>query len=300
MKQILITGGTGFIGSNIKNTLKELGHKVLSIGRSEKEDVCIELNNPNLEKILGDFIPNTICHFASGSNIARANENPKKELLNTVTGTENLIACLKKIKATPRIIYLSSQAVYSPTESCPISESHEAKPTTIYGKYKLQAENVIINNKFDYLIFRISSIFGSNQDFRKSGAIAKFINNLKNKKSPIVFNDINLAGDFIYINDVASVIIKTIHDNSLTTIKNEIFNLGSGVPVSLKEILDILYKYFPKAPSPIIENNELYLNKKQKGLYLDITKIKNKLQWSPKYNIELGLKDMLKNYEILC
>ena len=98
-----------------------------------------------------------------------------------------------------------------------------------------------------------------------------------------------MFSDFIYINDVVSAIGISIQKN----IKNEIFNLGSGRATTLKELLDILYKYFPSTPKPILETNLHYPYGEYKGLYLSTDKIKSKLNWSCKYNIEDGLKEML-------
>ena len=289
-KKILITGGAGFIGLKLKDKLKELDFEILTVGRNEKEDIKIELSDPDLQKIVNDFSPDIVFHLASGSNIERADKNKEKEFKDTVTAGTNLINCLKGKPV--KIIYLSSQAVYGMPEYLPINESHPILPTTAYGEYKSKVENNIIQSSSDYLIFRVSSIYGPGQDFVKSGVIAKFINKLKNNESPVVYNSFDLFGDFIYIDDLVTALLKTINNGS---IKNETFNLGSGMPVSLKEILNILYKYFPKAPEYKLQVNPLYLSGEQNGIFLDIKKIQNILEWTPKYRIEDGLKEMLQN-----
>ena len=81
--------------------------------------------------------------------------------------------------------------------------------------------------------------------------------------------------------------------------QNEIFNLGFGQATTLKEVLDLLYEYFPSAPKPQLETNLLYSNKEYKGLYLDIGKIKSKINWSPQYTIKDGLKEMLEKQTVL-
>ncbi len=296
MEKVLITGGSGFIGLATKTKLCNLDYKILSIGRAINEDIIIDLkDNKKLKKILDDFQPNIVLHFASGSNITRANENKDKEFGDTITATSNLINCLKEVNLNPKFIYLSSQAVYGIPESLPISELHPTKPITIYGTCKLRTEELIVNSKFDYLIFRIPSIFGKNQNFNKSGVIAKFIEKMQAGQSPIIFNDPDIISDFIYIEDVADVIVKGLTDKIYPSIKNKIFNLGSGKPTSLKQVLDILYLYFPGTPIPELKENNLYLSKAQKGLYLDINKIKKALEWEPLYTIETGLKDMIEN-----
>ena len=292
-KKVLITGGAGFIGSSVKSSLIKSDYEILTVGRSAKEDFKIDLQDEKLKKIINDFLPDVDCHFASGSNIQRASENKEKEFKDTVTSTLNLINCLKEKPV--KIIYLSSQSVYGLPEYLPVTESHPTKPITVYGKNKLKAEELIIQSKLDYVIFRVSSVFGSEQDYSKSGVIANFINKIKNNQSPRVFNTFNLFCDLMYVNDVTSAIVKAIDKENIT---KEIFNLGLGKATTLKELLDILYKYFPNAPKPELVKNSLYMDKVEKCLYLDIKKIQTRLQWSLKYSVEDGLKEILQSHLI--
>jgi len=292
-KNVLITGGSGFIGSTVKENLKHYPFEILTIGHNNGEDLQIDLNSAELKNVFLDFKPDIVCHFASGSNIARANEDKEKEFKNTVESTQNLITSLISSDIKPeKFIYLSSQSVYGTADYLPVDEKHPTKPTTAYGENKLKSEDLIINSGINYLIFRISSIYGLNQNHLKSGVIAKFINNLKTNTNPVVFNSLELFSDFIYIEDVASAILLAIETPS---VKNQIFNLASGKPTTLKELLDILYNYFPSAPEPLIKTNTLYPSKEQKGLYLDTKKINDTLGWSCKYNIYKGLQHLLKD-----
>ncbi|OGI18894.1 MAG: hypothetical protein A3B68_06630 [Candidatus Melainabacteria bacterium RIFCSPHIGHO2_02_FULL_34_12] len=297
-KKALITGGAGFIGSHVKDELKKLNFEILSVGRNKKEDVQADFKAPEFKNIILDFMPDVVCHFGSGSNIARAEENKEKEFEDTVLSTQVLIKYLLELKKKPeKIIYLSTQAVYGCSDILSVGESHEVKPVTAYGENKLKAENIIINSNLNYIIFRISSVYGATQDYLKSGVIAKFVNRMKNNQSPIVFNSIDNFSDFIYIDDVVNGIMKGI--TSGDEVKNEIFNLASGKPTTLREVLDILYGYFPSVLQPELQINTLYPGKNSKGIYLDIKKIKSKLQWDCKYNIEDGLASMLKTMSLL-
>ncbi len=289
-KKVLITGSAGFIGSSLKEVLVKNGYEVLGIGRSKNEDYSIDLFDPKIKNILLDFSPDIICHLANGSNIARANEEKEKEYRDTVLATKNFLDGVKALNLRPKIIFVSSQAVYGKPEYLPIDENHPLSPYTIYGQNKLESENLIVDSSFDYVIFRVSSLYGALQDYKKSGVISKFINKLKNNESPIVFNSLDITSDFIYINDLVEAIYKSIENEEF---KNEILNTASGNPLSLKDLLNELYKYFPKAPKAEIINNDLYLGKDQKGLYLKTDKIQKKLNWKCKYSLANGLKEML-------
>lgn len=290
-KRILITGGTGFIGSNFKDGLRNSNYEVLSIGRSKDEDIQVDLKDLKINEVLKKFESDIVCHFASGTNIARAEEEKEKEFADTVIATRSLLDSLKALNKKPiMFIYFSSQSVYGIPEFLPVPESHKLNPVTVYGKNKLEAERIIIESGLEYIIFRVSSVYGKGQDYNKSGAIAKFINRLSNNQPPKIFNSEDIVSDFIYINDLINALLKTIDNNS---INKKVFNLGSGKPTALKEVLNILYEYYPGAPKPELIKNPLYLSEKQKGLYLDTSKIKKELSWSCRYSINEGLKDML-------
>ncbi len=295
-KRILITGGSGFIGSNLKELLGDF--EITTVGRNKNEDYNIDLSDSKLEDIIKDFSPDIVCHFASGSNILRAEKDKEKEYKDTVLSTQSLIKALDKFKKVT-VVYLSSQAVYGLPESLPIAETHSTGPISVYGKNKLETEKIIIQSNLNYLIFRISSIYGFGQDYEKSGVIAKFVNWMKRNESPVVFNSFDLFSDFICINDVVKAICTSIQNIEKRNIQNEIFNLGSGKATTLKEVLDLLYEYFPSVPKPKLETNLLYPNKEYKGLYLDIDKIKSKTNWSPQYSIKDGLKEMLGRQMVL-
>ena len=291
-KKVLITGGAGFIGKFVKQKLKECGFNVLSIGRKKEEDVCIELNDPKLSQLISEFSPSIVCHFASGSNIARAEENKEKEFKNTVTSAGILVSALNKMKNI-NFLYLSSQAVYGFAEKLPVSEKCLPFPVTEYGKNKFEVEKIVSASELNYLIFRVSSVYGPTQDSNKSGAIAKFINKLRSNQSPTVFNSFETFSDYIYVNDIVSAIILFITEWDSLNIRREVFNLGSGVPVTLKELFEILYKFFPKAPKPTIVENKFYPDERQKGLYLDINKIELRSNWKPVYSINSGLQTLM-------
>lgn len=298
-KKILITGSKGFIGSTFLKFLDKSKFEIVTLGRNNKEDLHFELNsallaNDVLKEKITKFSPEYVFHFASGSSVMLADKNKNNEYENAFLGTDSLIKVLSTLKVKPeRIVYLSSQAVYGLPKYLPLDELHETLPVNVYGENKLKTEKVLLESGLEYVIFRVSSVYGPFQDPHKSGVIAKFINRMQKGQSPIVFNSLELIGDFIYVDDVASVLVGIIKNDF--TYRNEIYNLGFGKPVALKNILEILYKYFPNAPQPILQVNKLYPSKKEKGIYLDITKLQSHLGWRAKYNIEEGLKLTAEN-----
>lgn len=294
-KKILITGGSGFIGKRVKNSLLENDYEVITLGRSKKEDITLDLSDESLRKQIVSIEPNVVCHFASGSGIRNANDNKELEYKNVVIGTSNLLNSIKQLDyKLDKFIYLSSQAVYGLPDYIPVDELHPTKPSSVYGENKLLAEDLIKKSNVNYLIFRVSSIFGPDQDFKKSGVIASFIEKLKNNKPPVVFNSLSSFIDLIYVDDLVSLIVLSVINNQIV---NEVLNVGAGFPTTLEEILNVLYKYYPSAPECEIVKNDLYLGKKFEGLYLSIKKVNNFFNWSPKYNVDSGMKEIFKKIE---
>jgi len=288
----LITGSTGFIGSHVKSALELSGYKVFGLGRGSKEDFILDLSSKDLNNTIEEISPSLVFHFASGSNIARANEEKEKEYFDTVTSTENLLNSLKNLPNKPKIIYLSSQAVYGIPKSLPITEDHKTAPKSIYGENKLKAEKLIMESSLDYLIFRVSSIYGPSQDYKKSGVITKFIHKMKTNEAPIIFNSLDICSDFLYVKDLASALVKA--TSSQYDIRG-IYNLASGKPISMKDLLDALYEYFPNAPKAVLESNNVYLSN---DIYLSADKLKLDMNWSCKYNLKGGLNDMFQTVKL--
>lgn len=289
MKKVLVTGGRGFIGKRLLEVLScDESIQVLTVGRNQSEDVSIDLSDSKLLEVLKDFKPNIVCHFASGSNIKRAEENKEKEYQSVVLNTKKILDALKELKAE-KFIYLSSQAVYGDPSSLPADEDCKLNPDSYYGKCKKEAEELIKESGINYSILRISSIYGPGQDFSKSGVVAKFINKLSNNEQPVIFNSFESFIDLIYIEDVVSAILKLIRSENC---KKSTYNLASGKKHTLKDILYELYNYYPNAPKPRLEINDVYKNNKFNGLYLNTNKINNELNWSCKYNLKEGIKEL--------
>jgi len=132
VSKILITGGAGFIGLNLKRALPQLNFEIFTIGRNKNEDFIFDLKDSKLKDKIKEILPDIVIHLASGTNIAKADQNKEKEFKDTVQGTKNVMEILLDLKPKPRkVIYLSSQAVYGLPKSLPVSESTQPSPNTI-------------------------------------------------------------------------------------------------------------------------------------------------------------------------
>ena len=292
-KKILIAGGTGQIGSFLAEKLINSGAIVYILGRNLKKDyfqetkinesnnfIKFDLINDDIESIKNkikdvDYLVHSI------SDISHETTDLFYDARNSIDVNLKILSpLLCNLQSIKGICFLSSIAVYGKTPSFPIDENHSTNPISFYGCGKLGAEK-FLQNHCDHMhipltILRISQVFGprnlSNQ------VIPMFIKKFLNNESVSIVNDV--SKDFIYVTDVADVIITSILKN-----KNGIFNIGSGEKITINKISNIISKLTKS-------KNETQIIKKQGeyNSFIKINKAQNELNFLPKITLEQGLK----------
>ncbi len=313
-KNILITGGAGYIGSHIseiliKNKKKifivdnlSTGHKRLLNKKAKFFKIDIK-NRKKVHSIIKDNKIDSIIHLAGSLIIGEGEKNPKKYYKNNVEGTKSLIfACANT--SVKNFLFSSTAAVYK-DGFYRVTEKSPLKPKSVYGKTKLLAENIIKKqckkNKINYGILRYFNIVGSSSS-GKIGLINKGDHLFKNyslevlKKNP-AFNiygtnystyDGSCIRDFIHVSDIAEI-----HNKVLQKIdklkKSKILNCGYGKGISVKQVAQEFAKHTKK-------NFRMVESPRRKGDLIKIialTKnLKSFINWKPKYN---SLKTMVKS-----
>lgn len=289
---VLITGGAGFIGSNIaKYFITQNDYNIiiadnLSTGNLNnisnlaiKFIECDILNKIKLEEI---FLLNNIdyvIHQAAQSSVDKSLENPAFNGEENIIGTINLLKLSVKYKIK-KFIFASSASVYGIPQYLPIDEEHPLNPVSFYGISKQSAENYIklFNKLFslNFIILRYSNVYG-NKDFageNETNVISIFYKNILNNKEIIIYGDGLQTRDFVFVKDIAIANYLSLKNN----IKNEIFNVGSGEKTSVIEIYKILSNLLNKNISINYKNNKIGdINHS----YFNINKIKRLLNWEP-------------------
>ncbi len=310
-KNIFITGGAGFIGSNLINRLINNNaitvYDNLSSGKKEYLDEYLKKNNFRLvnENLL-DFDKlkksmkgcNLIFHLASNPDIAKSLKNPKLDLNQGIIATFNVLEAMRKNKVK-NIIYLSGSGVYGDQGAKSIPENFgPLLPISMYGASKLAGEGLI--SAFCHLydiqswIFRPANIVGKNQTH---GVGFDFINKLKKDPKKLeILGDGTQSKSYLYVNDLINAIIL-----SLKKAKNKInlFNVASNGVTTVNKIAKIVIEEMGLSKVKL-----KYTGGKRgwKGdvpkVRLDTKKIKN-LGWKPKLNsdqaIRQSIKDLLSN-----
>ena len=284
-KKVLVVGGTGFIGFHLCNFFLKKKYKVFSISLNKPKKIRKVTNvkyfNCNigtpkeiafLKKMNFDYIINCggyVDHY-----------NKKKTLSSHFSGCKNLFKIFKK-KKIKLFIQIGSSAEYGSLES-PHVESKIGNASDIYGKAKLLSTKYLYKKKFPFVILRLYQLYGPHQDDNRF--IPFVINScLRGLKFPC--SEGTQSRDFLHIDDFLRAI------NLLIKSKNsigEIFNLGSGKPIKLKKLITKINQFIKKG-QPEYGKIKMRTNE-QKIVYPSIKKINKLIGWTPKINIDKGLR----------
>ncbi len=258
--KVLITGGAGFIGSNLADGLIKEGAKVVII------DNFVTGFRENLEEIKGnfDFVEGDInddtvlqkalqdveivFHQAALPSVPRSVENPAETHQACVNGTFNLLLNSKNA-GVKRLIYAASSSAYGDTEVLPKVETMLTSPLSPYAAAKLIGEYYckVFSNVYaiETVALRYFNVFGPRQNPSSmySGVISRFIDALMKDETPVIFGDGETSRDFTYIANVVNANIKAAQT---TKGIGEVMNCANGERISLNELLEVLKKITDK------------------------------------------------------
>ena len=296
--KILITGGAGFIGSHLANKLLDENHKVviidnLSTGRFdniEKFIDSIDFINDDISKE-GSWIKkfenvDAVFHLASLADIVPSIKMPDLYFHSNVTGTLNVLEAMKENKVK-KIFYAASSSCYGVPKQYPTKEDEIINPEYPYAFTKYIGELMIQHwskvYKIDYISTRFFNVYGTKS--RTSGTYGAMFGvfmaqKLHNKPLTIV-GDGEQKRDFIYVTDLCNALCELLIRED---IKNEIFNIGSGNPISVNQVAELIggeKVYIPKRPS------------EPEITHADISKIISKTDWIPKISINEGVQRLI-------
>jgi UDP-glucose 4-epimerase len=296
-----ITGGAGFVGSNIAKLLIKEGHDVVIVDNlhtGKKENIAEILDQVNffnadirdykkIEKILNSV--DGIFHEAALTIVQESFSKPKEYHDVNVVGTENILKIGKEFNL--KVVFASSSSVYGNVKSIPITEKFPCHPINPYGQTKLDDEFLAKKYSEDGLKvigLRYFNIYGRGQTGTYAGVITKFMNQLENHKSPIIFGDGKQLRDFIFVEDIAEANLAAMK----SSIKNGFFNIGTGITTTIAELATLMTKLYD------LELKPEYLPALKgdvKSSQADIQLSSNLLNWKFETNLEDGLSQMLKN-----
>lgn len=295
-KNVLVTGGCGFIGSHLVENLIKFGHKVTvldNLPSEKKENLPSEVNlvtgDVKDAKLLRKLLENSeTCFHLAAILPNQTNENNYDATRQTnLLATNSLFEIAASLKNPPSIIYASSSAVYGNNANLPLCETEIPKPLSNYGIDKLGCEYSAAIAKENYGLntigLRFFNIYGPRKNSRICfGVIPKFIDAAQNKKPITIFGDGSQTRDFIYIQDAVDAMIAAMN---LENNKAEIINICSGVQTSINSLVDEIQKLTNSS-------SEVYFEKHHSNHHLSAgstSKAQELLNWKAKIGLSEGL-----------
>ncbi|MAJ22951.1 MAG: dTDP-glucose 4,6-dehydratase [Candidatus Pelagibacter sp. TMED64] len=318
-KKILITGGSGFIGTNLVNYLSNKGYNITNLDkisyastpeifkknvkRQNYRFLKIDLANKNkVLKIFKKIKPNIIINLAAETHVDRSIDNSDEFIKSNILGTYNLINIINKTLSRKEIkklkfIHISTDEVYGSNKLSPSKENDQYNPSSPYSASKASANHLVksfgITFNIPITILNFCNNYGPYQ-FPEKFIPTVIINALKKKVIPIYGNGKNIR-EWIFVEDCCKAIESTF---SKVKFGNE-YNIGSGYRTDNLTIAKMICKLLGKVEKYDFKKLIRYVKDRPGHDFryaLNSSKFKNKTKWKPKTSIENGLKETINWY----
>lgn len=316
-KNILVTGGAGFIGSNLCEELISLGANVTCLDNFStgfRENLDAIKDRPNFKLIEGDIRNLADCKLASENqdfvlheaalgSVPRSINDPITSNDVNVGGFLNMLVAARDANVK-RFVYAASSSTYGDSESLPKVEDVIGKPLSPYAitKYvnELYADVFKRTYDFDTIGLRYFNVFGRKQNPNGAYAavIPKFVMQLMNHESPVINGGGEYSRDFTYIDNVILMnLLALTSDNSASV--NQVYNTAFGERTTLNDLVSNLKEYLSDFDPKIAEVEVIYGDYRKGDVphsLASIDKAKKLLEYQPKHSMKEGLKEAVKWY----
>lgn len=294
-KNVLITGGAGFIGSHVCDLLIDNGYNVivvdnLSSGCSSNLNKNVkfynlDINSSDLETIFKENKIDYVFHFAAQANVSFSTKFPTVDATENILGSINILQLAKKY-GVKKFIPASTAAVYGVPKQLPVDEEHETVGLSFYGLSKITMEKYVQLFGIDYIIFRFANVYGPRQSAHgEAGVVAIFADKMKNNEDITIHGDGEQTRDFVYVADIAQACLAAIESE----VKNEIINVSTNTAISINKLYEIMAKNYDYKKSPIHTEERIG---DIKHSILDNKKCVKLLKVTPKTSVEDGLANL--------
>ena len=295
----IVTGGAGFIGSNLVDYLVRAGHKVIvldnfvsgkkaNLSHHKKKNVKIVKVDISKKKDLKKFFKGAdyVFHLAGLAEIIPSIKNPEKYFINNVLGTLNVLEAAKKMRIK-KLIYAASSSCYGNPKNFPTSEDEQINTKHPYALTKFLGEELVMMYASIFnmpnISFRFFNVYGPrlNSSGQYSAVFGNFLKQKRTKKPLTIVGNGKQTRDFIHVGDLINAFIKI----SKSRLVNKVYNLGSGKETSINKI------------AVLFGGERIFIPRRlgePKRSLASISKIKKDINWKPLISIEEGVKRLLK------
>lgn len=289
----LVTGGAGFIGSNLVDALIERGDSVeivdnLSSGKHENVNAQAQLHvldvREPLDGLFAELRPDVCFHLAAQADVRVSVERPYYDAEVNVIGTVRVLEAARSSGA--RVVFSSTGgAIYGECDK-PADEASERLPLAPYGTAKLAAEEYLLTYQrlhgMANVVLRFGNVFGPRQDpHGEAGVVAIFLGRLRDGETCLIFGDGKQERDYVYVGDVVAAALKA------AEAEGGVFNVGTGRASSVLELYELCRKV---AGSDLEAQHAPARTGELQRSVLDINKAADELGWRPDTSLEEGLR----------
>lgn len=299
-----MTGGAGFIGSHVVDSLVSSGYEVIvidNLSTGKLENINSHVEEGRITFVMGDlrdadFVQKSVhdvdavIHLAAITSVPFSITHPSLTHQVNVDGTTSLLnSCVSS--NVRRFIYVSSCAVYGESRYLPIDERHPTNPISPYAASKLAAERQcgIFSqlHKFSTVVLRLFNVYGSRQDSGNQGVVAQFVERAKRGLPLIIYGDGSQTRDFVNVEDVTRAVLGALRSGNG---EGRIFNIAYGKATTLNDLAKTVLK--------VAETDlELIYEKPRAGdllqSFADISEARRTLGYNPRISLEDGLRPLL-------
>lgn len=313
-KNVLITGGAGFLGSSLAIALVNLGARVTIL------DALLPLyggNMFNLEEVIkkitfveGDIRDKELVfklvrgqdfvfNFAAQVSYIDSKNLPLLDLDINCRGHLNVLEAVRAVAPKCRILFSSSRMVYGKILTTPVSETHPTDPLSIYGIHKLTAEKYYqyyhSNFGVDSVVVRIPNPYGPRQQMKHSkySMIGWFLRQAMEGKTITIFGDGAQERDYLYADDIVEAFLRLAEDGK----KGEVYNIGTSEKVTFVGMVDAILAEIPTGKKEHIPWPENYEKNETGGYVADTSKVERDTVWSAKVGLQEGIRRTVEYYK---
>lgn len=313
-KRVLVTGGLGFIGSNLSVRLVELGAKVTIVDnmmprlggnlfnvKEIMDHIQINFSDVRDEHSMDYLVKDQdfIFHLAGQVNHVDSIRNPIQDLDINCRGTLVLLESCRKYNREVRVIFSGTRGEYGASVKLPVAEDHPTNPKGIYAVTNLSAEKMVLVyddvHKISGTCLRITNTYGPRHQMAHDeyGVLNWFIRKAIDDELIPVFGDGHILRDFLYVDDLVECFLQVA---ICPSVYGEVFNVGTGIPINF---IDLAKKIVEVAGSGKVAFTEFTKERKEVepgDYYTDISKVRKVVGWTPKTDLREGLKKTIEFY----
>ena len=316
MKKIIVTGGLGFIGSNLIDLLLKKKYYVINIDKvtyssnfynvkyfkklKNYKFIKCDIKDKKISKIFLKFKPSCIFNLAAETHVDRSIDNPQNFIQSNIIGVYNLLECFRKFSKNfdTKLLHISTDEVYGDILKGRSSENYPYKPSSPYAASKAASDHLVSSfirtYKIPALITNCSNNYGPKQHPEKF--IPKLIYNIFNNKPLPIYGKGTNSREWIYVKDHCEALIKVFQKGKV----GNFYNIGSNKNLNNLQVCKKIIKHSEKISS-IGKNVKINFIKDRPGhdirYALNSNKIKKELDWAPKIDFEQGIKLTLRWYK---